>query len=872
MGLSSSQQCSLHMANLTSDTMQSSVRTEAPCLVSKPSISSVHIKEEVSVVSIPAPTPTKKRRSLYTTTPSLPNLHTRAQTSSGPIEHKSTTNRHDVSSRLSNRSSAGINLGPHYGEQEDLYTSDILVENSESMKALADFLMTKDPPPSNWISATSDDDKSMNTFKKSALKVFGKHKRRKSNQTKLLQLPDSAVSAKTRNGTRHIAISIPIEHDYPQVLETQIRSPQRSQSQPNLMDKLERPDSRAVVVLKPVVEARESLFSNPPSLNRQSISTPPRAMIERRYSTETPPAEVLDVETTKTLQNYYTQLNYQQRRLKHDGANNAKPEPPRTPRSYVAVSPDKTRRPNSLGSGSDPRHSGGTTYSITSIASVALGHSRAPSNVSTAASSVPISDLPKRQTSVSKPKTPVVVLPIAKTLNDTQTTNNGLWDNQPNQSLDETLTSQKPPSVPIVFETATEKFARSRSGSRNSGLRPASVTTPSQPGPPPTTSLPDIPMGFEPSHSRPSTAPHLQTLSSISQVSQTRSKRSGSLRDGRVPVQPQRSGTASNNVAQIKRSLSAKDVVEETHSEDIASMGDITEPESFAKSARETRQERVKALRQRDIAAARGKATSPTPLFQLPTSPSELLETVPQAKSPPAPQRNPKRRSLSTDRIRTQAANTLTPILLVANIHPIASGVASSDMPSLFRSQRSSLSSKESASACKQTKRRSPTTTLRPRSSEYTSRYSMTSSVTSNDDGNDSDTIPSTSITTSNHRRPRHSRSLASLTPSVAGSAAGSVLERRREERRTNRNMNARDRTYEERLCKLERENKMLMTTLAGIARSFGGLISNETSEASSEKCLRSGSTGCVLRKLEEVTSSSGNEQYLVDNIDVMED
>jgi len=86
-------------------------------------------------------------------------------------------------------------------------------------------------------------------FEKAALKIFRRQNRKSQNAPKPLRLPDSAVSAKTRNGARHIAISIPIEYEYlgekaSPVKRYTLQGHKRSSSPP-----------RAVVVLKPFVSS-----------------------------------------------------------------------------------------------------------------------------------------------------------------------------------------------------------------------------------------------------------------------------------------------------------------------------------------------------------------------------------------------------------------------------------------------------------------------------------------------------------------------------------------------------------------------------------------------------------------------------------------
>jgi len=160
---------------------------------------------------------------------------------------------------------------------------------------------TQVPPPENFMSIPESDEMSM---KRSPLKIFGRRKRKRQYPPKLLQLPDSAVSAKTTSGARHIAISIPIEYDY---LEEKI-SPLRQHP----VDRTKRfsPASGGVVVIKPNVslppvhEIRESRSQTVLSDNqdkrdsRNSIPEP----------TTTPLAELMDTERFKTLEKCHSPM------------------------------------------------------------------------------------------------------------------------------------------------------------------------------------------------------------------------------------------------------------------------------------------------------------------------------------------------------------------------------------------------------------------------------------------------------------------------------------------------------------------------------------------------------------------------------------
>ncbi|OTB03959.1 hypothetical protein M426DRAFT_23280 [Hypoxylon sp. CI-4A] len=77
---------------------------------------------------------------------------------------------------------------------------------------LVNFLR-RPPPSDNFMSIPDDASISSDRDKWDALKVFGKkRKRRKRRQPPLIKLPDSAISARTIEGHRYIAIAIPIDY------------------------------------------------------------------------------------------------------------------------------------------------------------------------------------------------------------------------------------------------------------------------------------------------------------------------------------------------------------------------------------------------------------------------------------------------------------------------------------------------------------------------------------------------------------------------------------------------------------------------------------------------------------------------------------
>lgn len=80
----------------------------------------------------------------------------------------------------------------------------------QSLRELAEFLRTKEPPKNNWMSRPDPYDEPHSKY---PFKLFGRRGSKKSKPPRPMKLPDSAVAAKTIEGHWHIAISIPNEHD-----------------------------------------------------------------------------------------------------------------------------------------------------------------------------------------------------------------------------------------------------------------------------------------------------------------------------------------------------------------------------------------------------------------------------------------------------------------------------------------------------------------------------------------------------------------------------------------------------------------------------------------------------------------------------------
>lgn len=158
------------------------------------------------------------------------------------------------------------------------------ISSEGDLRQLVDFLRLT-PPPSNYMSIpdhlTSSDEEVRRISK---LRLFLRRgKSRKRQRPRSITLPDSAVSAKTIGGYRHIAISIPLEYshfgpdDDPSSQYPVIEPSDPGEIETNLGPMRPRSGERGVVtVLKPVAEDRESICSNPTSPSKES-SQPERA-------------------------------------------------------------------------------------------------------------------------------------------------------------------------------------------------------------------------------------------------------------------------------------------------------------------------------------------------------------------------------------------------------------------------------------------------------------------------------------------------------------------------------------------------------------------------------------------------------------------
>jgi hypothetical protein len=549
--------------------------------------------------------------------------------------------------------------------------------------------------------------------------MFGRRSSSRTRAPRLLQLPDIAVAAKTLSGARHIAISIPIQYDHPENSSSAQHPKPLGSSPPS---KFPPP----VTVLKPVVEARESISSH----RKTSLEG------NRGSSQDTAPAaELLGPETAKTLKNYYTQL-HRQHKLKAESISSLRTGESKSQRSsHTSTSTDNTRQDSQP---SDPRHSGGTVYSAITISP--QDYSGRLSNVSTSPSVLPTSpvtsDLPSRNSSVPKIPKPIQI-ELAQSY---QAAN--------------FASQQDPPRSSVLWRhERTESLASETSNYSGHSA------------------LPDTPQGYVPPHigqilkpTSPLPAPN-RVLPDVPES----------------PCIPDFLPSPSPPINRRKITIGLIDEVTGAHSGRARpGTGELITPTS------QTRQERVRARKSRDMAALREKRGSRDTTSDAASTANASRASSPGSRPGSSPQHRT-RRSMSRDKVRRNRS-TITPIMLVADLAPQDGTGCLPDQPakSSARKQVSNIS-------------------LMARGT-YTPPRSST--------GSDSDTTA----------KMAEGNGFTADNSSKASAEQG--LDGRRQERRVKRNTSLREKEMENRLRKIERDNAMLMNTLSGIAGSFGQLNS----------------------------------------------
>ncbi|KAH8601258.1 hypothetical protein B0O99DRAFT_252570 [Bisporella sp. PMI_857] len=382
----------------------------------------------------------------------------------------------------------------------------------------------------------------------------------------------------------------------------------------------------------------------------------------------------------------------------------------------------------------DPRHSGGTAYSTASI-STPQAHSREVSNASNTSSIPRALGLPVRNSSISSKiaKSSQVVVP--QTLD---TIINLGRDIQPRSSL---MSENSGNASPIFYGTA--EFARGYTSQLPS------------PMPAPTRNLPEVPNRSLKEEVESHSVPYF--------VSQ--------------PSSPSPLGIQEINSRVVKHQTNSKPPVPSQRGRD-----------DVIGSARQARKERVKAKKERDIAALRETKSKRVALSDISREPSLNIRPS-TAPSLPVDRRKP-----STEKSQHQNKNSLTDIMVVAELAPFTGNVYISDWALRPPKKPTKLQKHDSLPTSNNSR---PQESHTPRSMKFAG-------------GSDSETLP------------RMITRERKYTPPLRSSK--SKLDMRREQRRTKRNSLLREKEVDARLSKIEKDNAILLHAMSGMAKNFSGL------------------------------------------------
>lgn len=461
----------------------------------------------------------------------------------------------------------------------------------ESMKELAEFLTTKEPPPNNWMSAAND---TLQSERKVPFKFFNlKFSKKPKDTYRPFKLPDSAVAAKTTSGHWHIAITIPKEYD---LLDDATSShPIKPEHQPNLdCGNFKKVSGRA---LRPVIEERRVSFAdnNLASYNNSASPVHQIGQSRQKSSTELSKSNLYNPD-------HRSQLDY-------------------IPVSFNERSCRDSQR-------SDQRHSAGTVYSVRTL-DTSCGHSRGPSSISTA----PSLHQHISQHLARRPELPLRSSSIRKKIS-TLLPGTG-------SKLGEPLGSNEV-KTQLANDTSSDLAGGSHELSdkaRNYGpdtARSFSRNALGIPGPAPTKKLPDLPEGSEYEKMRRRGSLHVSV----------------DFRDKALPRIPSNVGLPKSSDYSIAHKNQG-----EPHVRTL------------------TRQERVKAIRARDMAALKNSATNAS----CKSLSEEQAPNTARVRSPsvtiPFPDNQDKRRSLTfsppkLDRVHHKPRNAVSRVMLVADTAP----------------------------------------------------------------------------------------------------------------------------------------------------------------------------------------------------------
>lgn len=287
-----------------------------------------------------------------------------------------------------------------------------LEKDRRDWRELAAFLRTNDPPKSNFMSNMDEEDNGktkrhvvpLNMFRRSA------PKKNRSSSTKPLQLPDSAVAARTTKGHWHIAISIPLS-----AIST-FADDRPTTQQFKLGEEEERPLSSHPPSYRPASAPDVRLGSINPTPSQNSIHPALRKEQSMPTVSSNRDSEDLNGDVANTMRSYYGQERFNNEEAapnpesldqvlssskRSSGASATSPassSPFMKRGTFGAVYINDIDTNNNQRS--DPRNSGRTAYSDRT--SDANSHSREMSNGSTSSQMPTSIELPRR--SSSRPK------------------------------------------------------------------------------------------------------------------------------------------------------------------------------------------------------------------------------------------------------------------------------------------------------------------------------------------------------------------------------------------------------------------------------------------------------------------------------------
>lgn len=484
------------------------------------------------------------------------------------------------------------------------------LEERRHWKEVSTFL-ANEPPPSNFV-AIPEYGVPENSPKKSLLKIFRRNTKKKSTPvpSRNLQLPDSAVASRTTKGHCHIAISIP-----PPVTSSYSKDGVAA-SEHIEAGGLEHQDFATAPNHKMLLDHQESplLQSESTSAQKTSVSNEkqlPGNHRQPRKNNNSNSSSVLGAETTSALENYYrTELMLEDEIFSVQPKDRAFHSEAMDPKNAVVTGyPSNLDRNNSQWT--DSRRSGTTAYSEKTLESL-RGHSRGPSSISTAPSTDlhqhwPNDGPPKRTSSKHKTGRNASIELSAPT---PAPKFKQAWKQKAGENLirssvlsAKSIESDLSSKVAKIADTYSHGQKSVVSSVHNAPISPA-----------PTRPLPDLPEG---SHD-------------------SRSHRS-------------RSRSHNNDIQQTTGDSGNKS---KRPTEDCS---------------RQSRQDKVKALRMRDINAVRAINRSTTPK----DSQTCICGAPPMANSRTGMNGAPRHSSsLSRETGSASAANTLSPIMLVADSEP----------------------------------------------------------------------------------------------------------------------------------------------------------------------------------------------------------